>query len=334
MEKNMIEGIQWYADSGAQQKGEPGICHSFLKSLATVLNHVDRNLDPVRLMGSSAWAFRISVNEVFCPSAMSIFDFNTLLPETINQCGFEAQHIARFWNDDAHEQSKREEAHAAIIASIDRGVPVVVWDIAEVEWGLVVGCDSQKKTYHTLTHRGERSELPFERLGRNGVNILSVSLVGAPNGRGQDQVIRKSLQIAVDHAQQREWTQRPAYQNGLEAFEMWATLYEKAALIADAVGTDRVPEEVWVSPKYYADHYFGARCYARDYLRALSEGNTTLTEAATCYEKVADHLRPVWENAPSIRESDPATLRAIAQHIRDAQHTEREGIEHIKAFLG
>ncbi len=83
MEAMILENISWYADQHARDKGEPGIHHSFMKSLATALNYVSGDFDPVWLMGSSGFAFRIFVNEHLCPSAMSIFDFSAILPEAI-----------------------------------------------------------------------------------------------------------------------------------------------------------------------------------------------------------------------------------------------------------
>ncbi len=157
MKSKILRELSWYSDPLAKQKGEPGIHHSYMKSLATALNYVDEHFDPVWLLGSSAFAFRIFVNETMCPSAMSFFSFAKILPETIEQAGYHAHHIGRYWNDEANEKSKREEAQTAIIDAIDRNVAAVVWDVWDDEWGLIVGYDWPKKTYHTLAHRGEKS---------------------------------------------------------------------------------------------------------------------------------------------------------------------------------
>ncbi len=34
MKVNALEGIKWYVDDAAKERGEPGICHSFMGSLA------------------------------------------------------------------------------------------------------------------------------------------------------------------------------------------------------------------------------------------------------------------------------------------------------------
>jgi hypothetical protein len=185
--------IPWYADPKAEKRGEPGIHHSFMKCLATALHHVAGKLDPVWLMGSSASAFRITVSETFCPSAMSMFDFSAVLPEAIEQAGYEAVHIGRYWKEEALEKERREEAHTAIVTGIDRGVPAVVWDVYDTEWGLVTGYEPSRELYRTLSHQGMKAELPYARLGCNEIAILSVSIPGPRNRRSRHQVIRNSL---------------------------------------------------------------------------------------------------------------------------------------------
>jgi len=183
MTSNKLENLTWYKDSDAEARGEPGIYHSYMKSLATALFYIEGKLDPTWLMGSSGFAFRIYVNEVMCPSAMSVFDFSSILPEAIEQAGYHAIHISRFWNEADKESERRADAHAAIIEGINRGIPAIVWDIAEAEWGLITGYDLEEKVYHTLTHKGKPIALSFDKLGWNGINILSVAIPDEANQR-------------------------------------------------------------------------------------------------------------------------------------------------------
>jgi hypothetical protein len=333
MRKNVLENIAWYGDPYARQKGEPGIHHSFMKSMATALHYVRNNLDPVWLMGSSAFAFRIYANETLCPSAMSIFDFSTILPEAVEQSGYRAIYVCRYWNDDASEETRREEAQAAIVAGIDRNVPAVVWDVFDAEWGLIVGYDFDEKRYQTLTHRGDKSVLPFDKLGRNGIDILSVSIPGQLNERTHDEIILNSLKAAVAHADQGEWTDRPRYQNGLAAYDLWSSCYEKAALIVDAGVAHNIKQDVWDHAACYANHHYSARCYARDYLKMIAAGDESLKKAASCYETVAALLRPVWYDMVINKNLDADAVRSSAQKVKEARAAEEEGVRYIKAFL-
>jgi hypothetical protein len=284
-------------------------------------------------MGTSAFAFRIFINEVMCPSAMSVFDWSTILPEAVEQYGHHCVYTSRLWDEGDKEEEKREAAHAVIIEGIDRGAPAVVWDIAGHEWGLIVGYDNNKQTYHTLTHQGESSSLPFEKLGRNGIDILSVAIPGQPNGRGREEVILRSLKAALTHAEQKEWMDRPTYQDGLPAFDLWALLYDRWALILAHGKGDRIPSDIPRHAAYYAAHYYSARCYARDYLHSIANGNETLRRAAASYEDVASLLQPVWDHARTLTKPDSKALSRMAENIRSAKAAEQEGISHMRDYV-
>ena len=70
MKANTLDGIKCYVDEAAKERAEPGICHSFMASLATTMNYIDRDVDPAWLMGASGFAFRMFMNKSLCPSAM------------------------------------------------------------------------------------------------------------------------------------------------------------------------------------------------------------------------------------------------------------------------
>ena len=44
MKTNSLEGIKWYVDKAAKGRAEPGICHSFMASLATAINYIEGNV--------------------------------------------------------------------------------------------------------------------------------------------------------------------------------------------------------------------------------------------------------------------------------------------------
>ena len=333
MKSKQLTNLIWYKDLNAEARDDPGIYHSFMKSLATAINFIEDKLDPTWLMGSSGFAFRIWVNEVMCPSAMSIFNFSSILPEAIEQMGYHAIHISRFWNEADKESERRAQAHAAIIEGIDRGVPAIVWDIAEAEWGLITGYDLENQIYHALTHNGKPTVLSFDKLGQNGINILSVAIPGEKNQRTRDQMIRNSLIAAVNHAEQKEWTDRPKYQNGLTAYDLWASLFEKWAMIVEAGKEDSIHPEIWNFAAYYVGHYYSARCHAREYLKSIADGNDLLIKAASRYENVSLALQPVWDYFSQNRPIDAKTLHSLAEDIKSARVAEEEGIHFIKEYM-
>jgi hypothetical protein len=326
--------VVWYTDRNAEQRAEPGVCHSFMASLATAINYIAGDLDPVWLMGSSSFAFRIMVNENLCPSAMSIFNWLVILPEAVENSGYSCTYISRMWEEGDKEAERREQAHVAIIDGLNAGRPAIAWDVSDAEWGLIIGYDDGRRVYHALSNTGKPVTLASDRLGRNGINILSVTIPQAPNGRTREEMIINSLRAAVNHAEEKEWMDRPKYRDGLPAYDQWSLIYDQGAMIADAGRGQNLPKDVLQFASYYAAHYCSARCYARDYLRMIGNGEPHLAEAAGHYDRVATFLKSVWESASQMKKlDDAALLRAISRSIKEAGAAEKEGIEEIKAYL-
>jgi hypothetical protein len=305
-----------------------------MASLATAINCIAGNLDPVWLMGSSAFAFRIMVNESLCPSAMSIFNWAAVLPQAVENSGYHCTYISRMWDEEDKEVEKRELAHAAIIENLRMRRPAVVWDVHDDEWGVIIGYDGRTRMYHALSNKGKPVTLPIDRLGRNGIDILSVAIPGEPNDRTRDGMILNSLKTAVNHAEEAEWMDRPQYRDGLPAFDQWSLIYDRAAMIVDAGRDQNIPADVMGYAAYYASHYYSARHYASEYLRMICDGEPDLVAAAECYDRVASSLRFVWDNASSMKElGDAELLRSMSQAITQAGSAEREAIGAIKSFL-
>ena len=206
MKTKRIEEITWYIDSEALSRGEPGICHSYIASMATVLQTIGLEVDPVWLMGVSGFAFRIYIAQNMCPSCMSVFEWERILPETIKQTGFTAKYISRMWNEEAKEAERRKLAHQFIQDGIDRQVPAIGWDLIVPEWGLITGYDDRRQQYGTLWE-DKRGILPYYKLGKNGIDILSVTVLNAPNRTNRKETVLHSLKTAVKHAEQGNgWT--------------------------------------------------------------------------------------------------------------------------------
>lgn len=322
--KQNIPSLRWYRDENAQSIEEPGIQHSFAGGLATVLNHIHPPLDAVWFMGISGFAFRIMVSKVMCPSAMSVFDWTRILPESVEQVGYKCRHIHRLWHEQQWEKERDEEARQAIREAVSSGIPAIVWDVAMCECGLITGCDDDEQIYDILACSGEPGTLPYSKLGHNQIPVLSVIIPGEPNNLDRLTAIRESLEIAVRHAEQQEWMDRPKYQDGLPAYDLWAKL----------VRNGETSEVSFDFARYYAAHFYGFRCYARDYLKRVTEDFSDLEPAAEAYEEAARHLKNVFLFF-SQPDTDTGTgLEETANYILRAGQAEAAGIELLKRHLG
>ena len=120
---------------------------------------------------------------------------------------------------------------------------------------------------------------------------------------------------------------------GLTAYELWADLYEKWALLAAAGRNETLAPQVPECAGYYARINGGARCYARDWLEQIAGSESHLTRAAGIYARIADCLRPLWEIFPAEHDPDPDLLQELAAKIREAGRLEEQGIGLIRAHL-
>lgn len=333
MSVQSLPNLYWYTDPTADQRSEPGIHHSFIASLATAFNYIHGKVDPIWLMGSSAFAFRIWISPCFCPSCMSVFRWEKILPASLENAGYHYTYISRMWEEKFLEEERRQQAHSAIVHTIDRGIPAVVWDVAEVEWGLITGYDDTNKKYSVLSCLGKPDSLPYEKLGRNGIDILSVIIPGEPKGCDRAHVFRRSLEAAVAHAEQKEWLDRSNYQDGIPAFETWALCYDHWAALSESGKMNKVEHDIPRFARDYASSWYGARCYARDYLRNYGNGSDGLNQAMQAYARTSEALKPVWEDCPKELSPDPQLLRAHAKSLRTARSAEEEAIHHIREWL-
>ncbi|MEN6480055.1 MAG: hypothetical protein ABFD20_10520 [Anaerolineales bacterium] len=321
MAAKSIPAVTWYTDQQALARGEPGIVFSFIAALATALQARGDPVEPVWLMGASGWAFRIIVEKGLCPSSTSVFDWRSILPESVRNAGWECIAVTRLWDEEAVRAERQAEARAAIVAGIDAGTPAIVWDLKLPEWGVITGYDDEAQVFYGLAGDGQPATMPYAELGEREVKILSVVVPGAPNGRPRAEAVRRALETAVRHAEGGEWGDRPEYQDGLAAFEQWARA------LTSPIGPTHE------QAIYHAAHWAGARCYARDFLRGQCAGCPTLQPAADAYAKVANGLLAVWRQTVSLQHAGQSERALLAEQVREAGCYEREAIAAIKRHL-
>jgi hypothetical protein len=328
MSQNKLDSIAWLKDEEAESEGiYAGPFFSFTRSLWVSLVAAGNDIDPAWVTGASGFAFRIWVaGETLCPSAMSVFNWK-LLPKGLKQVGFDCKYISRMWNEESLEVERREEAHREIVKAVDAGIPPIVWDISVPEWCLIIGYDDEEQAYEFLCVTGKTGRQPYEKLGRNEIPILSVTIPGVPNGLEKEDRIRTILQTAVDHARQREWEERPQYQDGLPAFEVWAKLMEpkRFAEMMEKHGKNPLP------PWYYASTYVSMRYYAWRFLKSLEVDD--LTPAVETYRKVFESLKAVYEPVKDMKIPDNRQLSNMSAAIRQAGEYETEGVKILESYI-
>lgn len=341
----LVPGVEWYVDRAAEARGEPGIYSSFVAAVATALQARGEAVDPAWLMGASGWAFRIIMHARMSACATRVFDWPRVLPAGLSNAGWQCVYVSRLWHEDELRAPRLAEAHAAIVAGIDAGTPAVAWDLLTPEWGLIIGYDDDAQAYDVLApnrslvdpgeplaarwgraawrggRRPMRGRVPYAQLGQRQIAILSVTVPGEPNGRPREESLCRALQMAVAHAEGKEWTKTPEYQLGLAAYAHWTR----------AVQTQ--PARAWGDAEYLAGHWAGARCYARDFVAQQCETCPQLEPAARAYGQVADRLLTVWQAYNGERYPDEREQEQLSDILFDAARSEAAAIAYMRRCL-
>lgn len=322
--KRTLERVHQVIDHDAVARGEPGLTHSFVASLATAIDSAGYVIDPIRLMGTTGFAFRIWVEDRLLPNAMNGFDWQAILPEAVHRAGFDCRHIHRFEQESHVEEERRIAAHEGIVRSIDNGVPAIVWDPSDPPmWGLIVGYNDHMQIYSTKAFWGYAMPLAYSKLGRRDINRLSVILLGEPNDENEEIVIRASLESGLLHAQGSEGRQLADIQSGLAAFDRWAELLKPGALA----------EHELQFADYYAEMFLSFRCYARDYLQMIGKDSRHLLAASVAYATEADALREIYVAFRETKRPSDEHLGNLVAYVLRAKEAEEEALSNIATYL-
>ncbi|MGI6081977.1 MAG: hypothetical protein ACOYEP_03795 [Limnochordia bacterium] len=325
MPKVRLDSVIWHHDAAAEDSIPTGYLHSYTKAVLTAIQAQEGQVDPVWLAGASGIAFRIWIHHELCPSATSVFDWS-LLSEGVKNAGWNCDYYSRLWHEVGVTRERQEAAHDAIVKALQAGRVPVCWDIDVPEWGGIIGYDDEVEEYSAISVLGKPAQLKYAQLGRRDIPIMSVTIIKGPSNADRRQAAVNSLRTAVKHAEQGEWLDRPAYQDGLAAYETWAAALEKLA---------QGGEQRMLS--YYSGTYLAARYYARRYMGLVAGilgDDKQLQSASHAYTEVVGHLTDIWRILSKDGPRSSGELREAAGLLRKAKAAEKAAIERIKAYLG
>lgn len=309
----------------------------------------DEGLKAAWLMGVTGFAFMFRAQTDRCGhfGTAMWFDWGTVCPEALAQCGWQCTQFIRFQQEEESvDEEMVQEARAAIRTAIDGGTPVISWGIHDMAWGVIVGYDDSQQLYDVLGKTGmcrwehEPASIPYSHLTANTTHSLHVIVPGQPSGRTRDQIIRNSLRMAIADAEgirwappsnrSEHWPEAGIVVSGPSAFELWAGEIEW-----DYRGNGK-----WRDP--FGHHIIQARLLARDYLQMIMGEDPDLREAHSVYENMAELLIPVWRTTLRWHQSghdkrNQSYLKKpleLVERIRAAGKTEASAIAALRRYIG
>ena len=280
-----------------------GYLFSFAKSLVAALQCSSYASYADDCVAASGFAFRMWVNaSSLCPSATSIWSFRQQKP-WVENCGLSCAYVERMWGQDNQEEERRLQALELIRQSIDQGIAAISWDISGCEWGLIVGYDDDSETLYTLKTNGQEDSIPYEKLGKLELPILSVLTVTGSTERTAEEIFVGTKQLASAHLRGKEWCDNA---KGLAAYDALLSFVEEK-LSAD---------NVW-NLEYMLGTYAALKWYAWQYFEKLKE-----KELAEVYKTVYEE----WQNAFAHRGVSEEQKDKIIASLKAAKNAETEAL--------
>lgn len=285
-----------------------GYLFSFAKALSCAVKNSPYSDLAEDIVASSGFAFRMWIAADLCPSETSIWDFGRQ-PEWIQNGGLAVTHINCCWQPENVLNDGRNEALPKIKASIDRGIPVVAWDIGVPEWGLITGYDDETQKFATLCINGAADEMDYSRLGNREMPMLNVVILTGRTDKTQADIVADTKARAKTHLSGGEPCENA---QGLAAYECLIEILERE---------DPALAASWNLE--YALGTFGAlKWYAWKFFEKYGE-----TELAGLYKTVYESWQQTFELKKTTDMSSAENRNAASELLKKARECENAALQ-------
>ncbi|TMV46396.1 hypothetical protein FE783_25850 [Paenibacillus mesophilus] len=304
-------------------------------SMYSILQYTERkDLSLVEVAGYTANAFRIIIDrERVNVAGYSAFEWPMHHQEQFANLGV----ATRYEGGPTEIPPTPEELERALTMiqwSLDRGVPLLAWDLFVAEFGMIYGYDDEARTLRCrdITKDGD---LPYEKLGRGQVHELYVMAVTEVRHVDKRTMLRGALRLAVRHAREQGYKREDSnYRNGLAGYDAWI----------EAFGNGNV--EVFGN-SLHGVYVYDQRQFAAEFLKRVAaelQGETAeertlkslAEQAAVRYDNVTDRLGEFVVRFPFPKggdPNDPEQAAAAIRHLTEARAEEEKGVELLEEML-
>lgn len=287
-----------------------GYLFSFAKCLSAVLHHSQYADYADDIIATSGFAFRMWVAPDLCPSATSTWEFKKQKCWVENG-GLTCDYIERLWGEESFEEERRLAAIEIIKRSIDQGVAVVAWDISGCEWGVIIGYDDKEEVLFTLKINEKEDSIPYVKLGKLELPILSILAVTGKNEKLQETIITDTIKLAASHLRGEEWCDNA---QGLAAY---------GALI-DFIRNKYTLDFSW-NLEYYLGTYAALKWYAWKFFEKYGE-----VDLANLYKIVYTSWKAAFDLKNTCDISTQSVRNELISLLMTAFTTEKKAITEME----
>jgi predicted DNA-binding protein YlxM (UPF0122 family) len=295
---------------------------SFAGAVYAVLPYTSRaHYTLTEVMGLTSQAFRLTVEEEYIgPTGPSMYFWESKFRDGLLHLGLESEHSGDGGAPPTPYMLNKSIAH--IRRSLMLGIPVIGWDFAEPEFGIIYGYDDEEQLLYAEDARGKR-QIPYDRLGRGLSGGLFVLSVTGEQPVEQWEAVAQALDMAIQHAYG-ELT-FVGYVCGLTAYDCWMDAFRKKRV--DPLGNAYTLGIAAEARAYAAEFLHGVKVK----LEAAGEGVSAdiAAQAGRQYEEVAAVLKELAEMFPfpsGGSPNHPTTACTAVEMLGRARSAEAQGV--------
>ncbi len=210
-----------------------------------LLEYTDRKLSLPMVMGLGGLSFRLNIVEQDVHIAgPTMFSFGEILSRGLKNMGFRTRMVGGIAEAEPgpnlnlidpglasmQARQKRQlhealsDALALIHRSIDRGYPVMAWDLYIPEFAVIYGYNDEKRELVAGDNCGHSQPVPYEHLGRGILEELFVLAIDEAIETDERKMLTDALRMILDHYHGQE-PRAPRCVNGLNAYDTWSDAY-------------------------------------------------------------------------------------------------------------
>lgn len=121
------------------------------------------------------------------------------------------------------------EALDLIHRSLDKGIPVLAWDLFLPEFGLIYGYDDERRLLHAC-ECGKRETLEYEKLGRGVMEEIFVLALAGGGKTAFKQRLGRALAMILEHYDGQEKEDSTGSVKGLAAYDAWIGAFRRGEI--------------------------------------------------------------------------------------------------------
>jgi RNA polymerase sigma factor (sigma-70 family) len=267
----------------------------------------NQNCSLTDVMGATGHAFRIQVAADIGVSGPYAYEWTVAMRDGFRHLGYS---VSLFGGAGMQIEQPDELTSAMdeLLASLERGVPVVAWNVSNAEFGIITGFDDDKRAWAVTDTSAADKKLPYSKLGR--LHEDTEWFAAVPGNRivgDRADSLSGVFRNAARHVRGDEANGGRGAElygiGGAEAYRTWIRLLDRQSL-ADPLGAAYNAAVVHEARKHAVK--FLRSMTANGYLSALCPSVVpAVTHAQRQYERIASAWEAVAKLFPLPYGADP-----------------------------